>query len=196
MDVENTMKFALPCFSLRSAYAKHTTEDGFTMNELLVMLGVAMIIVGLAIPGLLRVRTQAKNEASAIALLRTVASSQVAYSKSCGSGGYAVDFTALGKPAPRSDAGFISKELSRENSPRRNGYTFALRPGAGAAIGPLDCHGIPTQTAYLATAQPVTFGIAGTGGRSFAVTSEETVWQIRAAVAPDEPFVGSEVPLQ
>jgi type II secretory pathway pseudopilin PulG len=196
MDVEETVNFALRDCSLPCTCVKRTNEQGFTVNEFLVVLAVVMVIVGLAVPGILRVRAQSRNEASAITLLRTVASSQVAYSKSCGSGGYAVDFTVLGKPAPNSDTGFIPTELSQTESPRQSGYDFALDAGAGAAAGPLDCHGIPTQTAYLATAQPVTFGIAGTGSRSFAITSEKVIWQIRSAAAPDEPFAKPEVPVQ
>jgi len=191
MDVEETVNFAL-----RDGSLPPTSEQGFTVYELLVLLAVVMVIVGLAVPGILRVRAQTRNEAAAIALLRTVVSSQVTYSKSCGSGGYAVDFAVLGKPALNSDTGFIPTELSQTESPQQNGYTFALDPGAGASAGPLDCHGIPTQTAYLATAQPVAFGLAGTGNRSFAVTSEKIIWQIRSAFAPDEPFADPEVPLQ
>jgi type II secretory pathway pseudopilin PulG len=196
MDVEEKLSFALCNGRLPCNEGKRISEQGFTMNELTVMLAVAMVIVGLAVPGILRVRAQARNETSAIALLRTLASSQVAYSQSCGSGGYAVDFAVLGKPVPHSDIGFIPAGLSQGGSPRQSGYSFTLNAGAGAAAGPLDCHGIPTQTAYVATAQPVTFGIEGTGGRSFAITSEKIVWQVRSAVAPDEPFAAPEVPLR
>jgi hypothetical protein len=102
----------------------------------------------------------------------------------------------LGKPSARSTIGFISKELSQTENLLQNGYHFALDAGATAAEGPLDCHGIPTRTAYLATAEPVEFGIAGTGGRSFAITSEKKIWQTWSADAPDEPFAAPEIPLE
>jgi hypothetical protein len=173
-----------------------TGEQGFTVNEFVVLFTVVLVIVGLAVPGILRVRAQARNEAAAVEMLRTLVSSQIAYAKSCGLGGYAVDFAVLGKPSPDSITGFISAELSKTEAPQQHGYTFGLDAGANALAGPVDCHGIPTRTTYVATAQPVEFGIAGTGNRSFSVTSENKIWQTRSAVAPDEPFDDPEVPLE
>ena len=196
MDVQKAMSFTICNCSLPRISVKHTSERGFTGNELLVLLAVVMVIVGLAVPGILRVRAQARNQAFAVKLLRTIAASQIAYSKSCGSGGYAVDFTALRRLAPNSERGFIPFKLSQAGSLRRSGYDFTLDAGAGAAVGPLDCHGKPTQTTYLATAQPATFGIAGTGNRSFAITDKRIIWQTRSAAAPDEPFAEPAVPLQ
>lgn len=196
MDDEKTLSSIPRGYRLPSPGAKRTTELGFTVNELLILSAVVLTIFALAVPGILRVRSQARNEASAITLLRTVASSEAAYSKSCGSGGYAANFTVLDKSTPHSDTGFVSPVFSQPKSPRQNGYSFKLSAGAGAAAGPLDCHGIPTWTAYFATAQPISFGIVGTGNRSFAITEKKIVWQIQSAAAPNEPFAKPAVPLR
>ncbi len=191
MDVKDIVTHAR-CHRSRD----RASENGFTVNELIVLLSVAFLIVALATPGVLRMRSQAKNEALAIDLLRTLAESQTAYSMSCGGGGYAVDFGVLAKPTAVSDDGYLPARLGETESPKRNGYTFTLDAGAGAAAGPRDCHGIPTQSAYLATAQPVTYGIAGTGKRSFAITTRKTIWQTHSANPPDEPFGDPETELR
>jgi hypothetical protein len=171
-------------------------EQGYTVNEFLVLSTVILTIVGLAVPGFVRMHRQAKNEASAIDQLRTIAASQLAYATSCGAGGYAVDFGVLGKPPVDSNTGFLPAEFSQTETPQQSGYHFGLDASAVATAGPLDCHGIPTQSAYIATAQPVEFGIAGTGRRSFAITSNNTIWQVRSGSPPDEPFANPEIPLR
>jgi prepilin-type N-terminal cleavage/methylation domain-containing protein len=171
----------------------HHTERGFTMIELLIVVGLLAIILALVVPGLMRARVAA-NEASAIAGLRVTAAAQKAYLSTCGAGGYAADFLALGRTGPNGEPPFISDNLGTSETPTQSGYTYALASGAGATAGPDDCYGSATVTNYYATAVPIGFGSTGT--RSFAVSSLSTIWQVTEATAPSEPFGPPATPVQ
>jgi type IV pilus assembly protein PilA len=161
-------------------------DEGFTLIELLIVVAIISIIAAIAVPGLLRARMSG-NETSALASMKVVNSSQVAYSASCGNNGYATGFVVLAAPVG-GGPGFISPDLGVA-APQKSGYNFTLGAGVdpAAAAGPDDCNGTATQTAYYSTAIPQTFGT--TGGRSFATNAMNTVWQTFGAAAPTEPFL-------
>jgi type IV pilus assembly protein PilA len=175
------------------------TQGSQSTTILVVALGVVAAIVGIgiiaaiAVPGLLRAR-MAGNEASAIGSLRAINSAEASYSSAAASGGYAVSLVTLSTPCPGSAQGFISTDLSQDPS-IKSGYLITLA-SAGAAAGPLDCGGVPTESSYYATAVPVTFGASGS--RTFSTSSAGTIFFDSAGTAPSRgaTLAGSATALQ
>ena len=168
-------------------------DRGFTLIELLIVVAIISIIAAFAVPSLLGSKRTA-DEASAIASLQAINKAEMLYATSCGNGGFAASIAVLGTAPPGTSEGFLSADLTQSATPLKSGYVFTLAAGAGAASGPNDCNGTPTQTAYYATAVPQTFGSTGT--RSFATNEHQTIWQVNAAAAPTEPFGAPSVPIQ
>jgi prepilin-type N-terminal cleavage/methylation domain-containing protein len=155
---------------------------GFTLIELLMVVAIIGIVSAITAPALVRARL-AGNEASAIGSMRAINSAEASYSAMAGKGGYATQLSVLSLPCPSSSAGFISVDLSSDPS-TKSGYTITLAAGGAAVPGPTDCNGTNTQTAYYATAQPLTIGVSG--HRAFGTTGRGTIFFDVSGVPPTE----------
>ncbi len=101
---------------------------GFSLIELLIVVAIILIIAAIAIPNLLRSRIAA-NQASAIASLRVINTSEVTFSSSYG-GGFSSSLLQLGPPAGAAPASITAAGLidSVLASGAKSGYSFLYTP--------------------------------------------------------------------
>lgn len=148
--------------------------EGFTVLELLVVMGILVTLAAIVWPQLLYARVSA-NEAAAVATVRTVIEAQAIFAASCGRGGYAPSLQDLGSRTSGAP-GFIPPDLSEGT---KHGYVFTLSPGADADViseSSPECGtaSFATVDAYHVTAVPVNGGVRQ---RSFAADQRGTIYQ-------------------
>jgi type IV pilus assembly protein PilA len=139
-------------------------QKGFSLIELLIVVAIILIIAAIAIPNLMRSR-MAANEASAVAVLRTLNTSEVVYSATYG--GFSANLKNLGPngatctttyvPTPTT-ACLVDSVIGADPS-TKSGYTTTYTGGTaitGAANG---------QVAnYSIASAPVAIGSTGQRG--------------------------------
>lgn len=152
-------------------------RNGFTLLELLLVIGIIAAIVAIATPGLLRARI-AGNEASAIASLRAIGSAQATFSRTCANGLYAASLDILGT-GPSGDVPFISVDLGGSATASKSGYVISL--AGTAATGATACNGTTAlTTGFHSWADPIS---SNSGIRHFGSNTTSTVWQATSSLS-------------
>jgi len=132
----------------------HADQRGFSLIELLIVVAIILIIAAIAIPNLLRSRIVA-NQASAIAGLRVINTSEINYASSYGQG-YSSTLLQLGPPStgnlPNSQAAGMMDSILAGGL--KSGYSFSYVPANPDANG--------NYEAFSATASPTQVGTTGT----------------------------------
>ena len=169
---------------------RRNPDSGFTLIELLVVVAIFGIVMAIAMPGLMRAR-MAGNEASAIASLRAINSSQINFAVNCGLGYYADSLAGLSL-APLGGEGFISADLSTDPSVK-SGYVVRMAGGPAPGFAIMPCTAATLSVSYAANGDPVAIG--SSGGRYF-FTNSGTIWEDPnpiAAVQTGPPATGTAI---
>jgi type IV pilus assembly protein PilA len=144
-------------------------KRGFSVIELLVVLGVILIIAALAIPRLLRAR-MSMNEASAVQSLRSISSAEVIYSVIYGIGfsDSLAKLSGNGVVINPNNAGLIDQVLA---SGIKSGYVFTFTVLSTDSSGRV--------ITYSVTADPIA---PGSSGRRYFYEDQTSVIRVNNSV--------------
>jgi type IV pilus assembly protein PilA len=137
-----------------------SSESGFTLMELLIVISIMLILMLIAIPNFAGMKMQA-NETSAIQSLRAIYESQIQYQTTYPANGFACSLQALGgdpkagAPSPQS-AQLLQGDLA---SGQKSGYTFNIVNCTKVTVNNQDMY-----TGYEITAVPQAVGKTGHSG--------------------------------
>ena len=155
-------------------------KNGFSLIELLIVVAIILIIAAIAIPNLLRARIQA-NEASAIASIHAINTSEISYSAAFPTVGFSPSLASLGdggtSPCPASSTASCYIDQSLETG-TKSGFIFTYVQNTSAT----------PSTQYTLNVDPVTRGVSGQ--RSFYSSEGNiTLWNPSAtATSSDQPI--------
>jgi type IV pilus assembly protein PilA len=122
-----------------------TSETGFSLIELLVVVAIILIIAAISITNYSRSRIAA-NETSAVATLKVINTAQIAYSAAYPTVGFASSLGELGPVGPSGQAtstaaGLLDNVLGCANQPcQKTGYQFTI---TNASLGSFTGYATP-----------------------------------------------------
>jgi prepilin-type N-terminal cleavage/methylation domain-containing protein len=161
-------------------------SNGFTLLELVVVIGVVAVLAAVGIVGYRQARLRGA-EAAAVVALNAINQAQFAYMQTCGQQRYAPTLAALGTPAPGHDTGFISPDLAASDPLIKSGYVFSLS-GTEATEGERTCTGLVPLERYRLTADPASPG--GTGRFFYGTNTDRVIYADGASFLEDMPEQG------
>lgn len=144
---------------------EQSSNEGFSLIELLIVVAIILIIAAIAIPSLLNARIAA-NEAAAAATVRTITTAAMSYSSTYGNG-FPPNLSTLGGPpaGPATcDQAILMDAIIAAAPHEKAGFVFGYAAVGPPVISPPGCSAAGSN-AYMVTATPVT--PATTGIRSF-----------------------------
>ena len=129
---------------------QNTSDHGFSLIELLIVVAVILVIAAIAIPNFIQSKMRA-NESAAGQSLRAITTAEVLYSSNF-SIGFSADLPSLGGSGAvsQTNAQLIDQVLS---SGTKSGYTFSYAVLASDALG--------NVVSYSVNANPVAPGYTG-----------------------------------
>ena len=151
----------------------HKLNEGFSLIELLLVVAIIGIISAIAIPNLVSSR-RAANEASALATLRVISSSQATYQATAGAGQYG-NLAAL-RTNNLVDQSVGTATIAGPGTPKL-GYLFSAENIAGTGAPAFDTKSEPS----VHTSASLLFA---TGSRSFFVNESGVMYFNTTDTAP------------
>ena len=119
-------------------------KNGFSLVELLIVVGVILIVAAIAIPNLMKSRAAA-NESSAVASLHSLLTAKINFATACPDTGFTATLTDLGS-GTTCPAG--NKQIDPQlETGTKAGYSFAAATSGGTPATGFSITADPSSTA-------------------------------------------------
>ena len=147
-----------------------TSDAGFTLMELLIVISIMLILMLIAIPNMLNL-TATANETSALQSLRTIHEAEIEYNSTYPQNGYACSLSELGGVASSGAPSAQSAQLLQPDlaSGNKSGYKFNITNCTKTTVNNQDMY-----TSFEVTAVPQAVGKTGHNGFCLDMSGEIT----------------------